>query len=180
MPNRLTDPAARHLRRPAPILVAVLAVVAVLAFAGLALARSFTLEVKKHATVVNMTSHKTTHETIITNSRGFAVYWLTGDSKSHPECTKAKGCFTFWPPVTAASAKRLSKAPGIRGKLTSWSRNGFTQAVLAGHPLYTFAPDKKKGVATGEGIVSFGGTWHVALPSGTKAAGGNRGLPPGY
>ena len=95
------------------------------------------------------------------NKKGFAVYWLRGDSKSHPECTKANDCFKFWPPVTAKSAKALSKAPGISGKLKSWKRDGFTQAVLGGHPIYTFAPDTKKDDATGEGVVAFGGTWHV-------------------
>jgi predicted lipoprotein with Yx(FWY)xxD motif len=83
--------------------------------------------------------------------------------------------------VTAASAKALSKSSGISCKLTAWSRDGFTQAVLAGHPLYTYSGDAKKGVATGEGIHTFGGTWHAALPAGaTKAVQGNGGLPQAY
>jgi predicted lipoprotein with Yx(FWY)xxD motif len=37
--------------------------------------------------------------------------------------------------------------------------------TLNGRPLYTFALDKgKKGSAKGEGIVAFGGTWHVVTP----------------
>ena len=148
------------------ILVAGVVGLAVLGLAGLAVAKSFTLNVANNATVTNMTSMVTKHENIGVNSKGFAVYWLSGDSKSHPKCTKANHCFSFWPPVTASSAKALSKAPGITGKLTSWKRDGFTQAVLGGHPLYTFAPDTKKHDATGEGIVGFGGTWHVLVSSG--------------
>ena len=142
---------------------------AVLGLAGLAIAKSFTINVANNATVTNMSTMVTKHESIGVNSKGFAVYWLSGDSKTHPKCTKANKCFSFWPPVTAASAKALSKAPGISGKLTSWKRNGFVQAVLGGHPIYTFAPDTKKHDATGEGIVGFGGTWHVVTASSGQA-----------
>jgi predicted lipoprotein with Yx(FWY)xxD motif len=165
MSNRFIRAGARHPRRSALAALAAIAGAAVLAMAGMAVAKSFTLEVAKNATVTDMTTHVTGHEAIATNSKGFAVYSLSGDSKSHPQCTKANGCFTFWPPVTAASAKSLTKAAGIKGKLTSWSRDGFVQAVLGGHPLYTFAPDTKKDDATGQGVVGFGGTWHVVTAS---------------
>jgi predicted lipoprotein with Yx(FWY)xxD motif len=170
MLSRLTRDGARRPRRSVATALAAIAGVAVLAMAGIAIAKSFTLNVAKNATVTNMSTMVTKHETIAVNGKGFAVYWLSGDSKSHPKCTKANGCFAFWPPVTAASAKALSKAPGISGKLTSWSRNGFVQAVLGGHPVYTFAPDTKKHDATGEGIVGFGGTWHVVTASGGQAS----------
>ena len=137
-----------------------------LAIAAVAIAKTFTLNVAKNATVTNAQTMATTHENIGVNGRGFAVYWLSGDSKTHPKCTQANGCFKFWPPVTAASAKALSKTSGISGKLTSWSRDGFTQAVLGGHPIYTFAPDTKKHDATGDHVVGFGGTWHVVTASG--------------
>jgi predicted lipoprotein with Yx(FWY)xxD motif len=165
MLSRLTRDGARRQRRSAATVVAGAAVVAMLAVAAVAIAKTFTVNVAKDATVTNMATMVTKHENIAVNGKGFAVYWLSGDSKSHPECTLAKGCFKFWPPVTAASAKALSKAPGISGKLTSWKRDGFTQAVLGGHPVYTFAPDTKKHDATGEGIVAFGGTWHVVTAS---------------
>jgi predicted lipoprotein with Yx(FWY)xxD motif len=165
MSTRLIRARGRRGRRSTATLVAGAVVVAMLAVAAVAIAKSFTLNVAKNATVTNMSTMVTKHENIAVNGKGFAVYWLTGDSKSHPKCTKGNGCFSFWPPVTAASAKALSKAPGISGKLTSWKRNGFTQAVLGGHPLYTFAPDTKKHDATGEGIVGFGGTWHALTVS---------------
>jgi predicted lipoprotein with Yx(FWY)xxD motif len=165
MPSRLSRGGARGPRRSLVVLVAVIAAAAALAVAGMAAAKSFTLKVAKNATVTDMTTNVTTHEAIATNTKGFAVYWLSGDSKSHPKCTKANGCFKFWPPVTVKSAKDLTKAPGISGKLSSWKRDGFVQAVLGGHPLYTFAPDTKKDDATGQGVVGFGGTWHVVTAS---------------
>jgi predicted lipoprotein with Yx(FWY)xxD motif len=131
---------------------------------GIAIAKTFTLEVAKHAKVTN-TAGVTKRENIVVNSRGFAVYDLTGDSKHHPKCTKANHCFPIWPPVTVASARKLTKAAGVHGKLGVWRRNGFFQVTLGGHPLYRFAPDTKRRVATGEGIRSFGGTWHVIKAS---------------
>jgi predicted lipoprotein with Yx(FWY)xxD motif len=163
MPNRLTSARGRTL-------IAGAVVAAMLAVAAVAIAKTFTLNVAKNATVTNMTTMVTKHENIGVNGKGFAVYWLSGDSKSHPKCTKTNGCFSFWPPVTAKSAKALSKASGLKGKLTSWKRNGFTQAVLGGHPIYTFAIDTKRRDATGEGVVGFGGTWHVVTASGSSGS----------
>lgn len=139
------------------------------ALAGIALAKTFTLQVAKNAKVTNQTG--TTKPENIAVSHGFAVYSLTGDSKRHPECIKANGCFSVWPPVTVGSHTRPSKAPGIRGKLGIWHRNGFNQLTLGGHPLYRYAPDSHRGVATGEGIHSFGGTWHVITAAGSSATG---------
>jgi predicted lipoprotein with Yx(FWY)xxD motif len=167
MPSRL-------IRYRGVTLVAGAVIAAMLALAAVAIAKSFTVNVAKNATVTNMTTMVTTHENIGVNGRGFAVYWLSGDSKSHPECTQSNGCFRFWPPVTAKSVKALSKAPGISGKLTSWKRDGFIQAVIGGHPIYTFAPDTKKDDATGQGVVGFGGTWHVVTASASTSANTNQ------
>lgn len=101
-------------------------------------------------------------EPIVTTSRGVAVYWLSGDSARHPECTAANGCFGVWPPVKLARGARLTKAAGVKGTLGTFRRNGFTQVTLSGHPLYTFAPDGgRRAIATGDGVRGFGGTWHV-------------------
>jgi predicted lipoprotein with Yx(FWY)xxD motif len=130
------------------------------ALVGVALAKTFTLQVAKNAPVTNQ-SGSTKTENIVVTARGFALYTLSGDSKSHPKCTKGNGCFSFWPPLQVSSAKGLSKAPGIKGRLGVWRRNGFLQVTLAGHPLYRYAGDSQRRHATGEGVVSFGGTWHV-------------------
>ncbi len=101
------------------------------------------------------------------------MYWVSGDSQSHPQCTKANGCFMFWPPVKVASKSSLSKAPGVPGKLTIWHRNGFNQVMLGGHPLYTYAVDMAKDQANGQGAKGFGGTWGV-VKAGASSSG-----PPG-
>jgi predicted lipoprotein with Yx(FWY)xxD motif len=156
-----------RLRRSAVVLAVAGAGFATAAVATIAGAKTFTLDVGANAKVTNA-GGQTKHESILVNSRGAAVYTLTGDSKKHPECTQANGCFGFWIPVKVASANKLTKAPGIKGKLSTWSRNGLTQAVLAGHPLYTFVNDKHRNAATGEGVKGFGGTWHVGTVATTS------------
>lgn len=108
-------------------------------------------------------------EPIAVNSKGVTVYTLSGDSVKHLECTKASGCFKFWPPVTVTG--KATMAAGVKGKLGTFRRNGFTQVTLNGHPLYTFSEDHNKvGVANGNGVVAFGGTWHVVVEGSAKAA----------
>jgi predicted lipoprotein with Yx(FWY)xxD motif len=169
--TRYLWPGRTRSAKMAVIAVAAAGGIAVAALVGVAVAKSFTLQVAKNAKVTNQ-SGTTTTENIAVNSHGFAVYTLSGDSKSHPKCTKANGCFKFWPPVTVSSAKKLSKAPGIKGKLGVWRRNGLIQLTLAGHPLYRFSFDSKRHTATGEGLHSFKGFWHVV-----KAAGSPGGTP---
>ena len=150
--------------------IAALAGFAAAALVGVALARTFTLQVAKNGSVTNQAG-TTTKENIVVTSHGFAVYELTGDSKSHPKCTRSNSCFSFWPPVKVSSTKNLSKAPGISGKLGVWHRDGFLQLTLGGHPLYRYAPDTERDNATGQGVQAFGGTWHVVKTA--RSSGGS-------
>ena len=141
---------------------------AIAALAGIALAKASApplLGVASNAPVTN-TSGVTKHESIVVDRHAVAVYWLAGETTQHPLCTKAAHCFGAWPPVTKPGNLKLDAASAIKGKLRVWQRNGFSQVTLGGHPLYTFAGDvPKKRSATGEGITSFGGVWHAALPN---------------
>lgn len=166
----------RRLRRVhVAIVVAALAGLASAALVGLAVAKTLALQVATGASVTNQ-SGSTKTESIVTNSKGRAVYTLSGDTTTHPKCTKANGCFGFWPPVTVSSAKNLSKAAGVNGKLGTFKRNGVIQVTLGGHPLYTFANDHKKANATGEAIHGFGGIWHVVKgPGGSSSSSSSSG-----
>jgi predicted lipoprotein with Yx(FWY)xxD motif len=148
------------------MLLAAFAGVATAAVVGAALARTFTLHGITNAKVVNQMG-VTTSGNIVVNAHGFAIYDLTGDSKRHPECTKANGCFRFWPPITVSSPTKLSKGPGVTGRLGVWRRNGFFQVTLGGRPVYGFANDSRGHMATGEGIHGFGGTWHAIRAAGS-------------
>lgn len=147
---------------PSPLLVRVtiLAVVTTGALVGAALANTFTVKVAKNAPVTNVLGMTST-ESIVVTSRGRAVYELSGDGKGHPKCKRSNGCFGLWPPVTVSSRRHLTKGPGVKGRLGTWRRGGILQVTLSGHPLYRFSGDSRRDVATGEGLRSFGGTWHV-------------------
>ena len=156
--------------RFAVLIVAALAGVAIAALVAIAFARTFTLHVAHHATVRSQ-SGSIVHENIAVSRSGAAVYTLSGDTVAHPKCTKANGCFGFWPPITVGSAAALSKAPGIRGRLGSVRRNGFRQVTLNGHPVYRFSFDHTRGTATGQGVASFRGVWHVVRAAGAASGG---------
>ena len=134
--------------------------------------RTLTLQVAKGASVTNQ-SGSTKTENIVVSSKGRAVYTLSGDTTTHQKCTKANGCFSFWPPVTVSSAKNLSKAAGIKGKLGTFKNHGVTQLTLNGQPLYYFTPDLQAGnkhQATGDELKTFGSIWHIVKASGSSSS----------
>jgi predicted lipoprotein with Yx(FWY)xxD motif len=157
-------------RRHALMVVALATGAGLAVLTGLALAKTFTLHVAKTGKVTNSSTMQTVSEPIAVSKNGHAVYTLTGDTVRHPECTKANGCFSFWPPVTVSSAKpKPTAAAGIKGKLGTRKLGAKFQVTLNGHPLYNYSADSAKAAATGEGIVAFGGTWHVVKASGSTA-----------
>jgi predicted lipoprotein with Yx(FWY)xxD motif len=162
--------AARRARYAVVSLLAASAGIAAAALTGLASAKSPTaIDIAKN---VPVKSHR---QSVAVDAQGITVYTLSGESVRHLKCTKANTCFKFWFPLKTASARtKLRAATGIKGKLGTLHRNGFYQVTLAGHPLYTFIGDaNKKRSATGEGIVSFGGTWHVIAVKSASGTGTN-------
>jgi predicted lipoprotein with Yx(FWY)xxD motif len=45
---------------------------------------------------------------------------------------------------------------------------GARQVTFAGHPLYFFSGDTKRGQTNGEGLKDFGAGWYALSPSGKK------------
>ena len=123
-------------------------------------------------------SNATIGKRIVVDGRGLTVYALRPETTRHLLCVKSNGCLGFWPPVTVASAKsKVIAGKGVKGKLGILHRNGFFQVTLAGHPLYRYQGDKsKKGSAAGQGLKTFGGTWHV-IATGAAASGGQTSTP---
>ncbi len=107
-------------------------------------------------------------ESILANSKGQTLYTLSGETTHHLLCTSS-ACFQFWPPYKVSKTAKLSSS-GVKGKLGKLHRDGFYQVTLDGRPLYRFSPDTHAGQANGNGIKSFGGTWHVVKESGAKTA----------
>jgi len=114
---------------------------------------------------------------VLTNSKGFVLYWFVPDTSTTSKCTGS--CATFWPPVTGPA----TAGSGVSGTLGTITRSdGTTQATYDGHPLYTFAADKAPDKATGNGLNESGGVWYemevsgatpaAPAPGATKSSGG--------
>ena len=138
-----------RIRRRTILWAGAVLVLAATAFAGTAVARTLVLWEAPHASVSGPSGH-TAHEAIAVNINGRAVYWLSGDSKTHPECTASNGCLSAWPAVKVTTGTPAATS-GIHGTLGVWKRAGFDQLTLNGHPLYTFSGDSLKDTATGQG-----------------------------
>ena len=132
--------------------IALVAVIGLLAVAAVAVARSATIGVGR----ASVHGHK---QSVAVNAKGVTIYELAPENVHHLVC-KSQDCFAAWPPVKVKGA--ASKMAGVRGKLGTIKRNGFTQVTLNGRPVYTFVEDGgRRGEAEGDGIRNFGGVWHV-------------------
>jgi predicted lipoprotein with Yx(FWY)xxD motif len=122
------------------------------------------------STTVDSASNSTLGETVVVNGQGLTLYSLTPETTHHLLCT-SKECFKRWPPFTVSSSKtKLEAGPGVQGSLRLTRRGaGKFQVTLRGKLLYRYAEDRAKGDANGQGIESFGGTWHAVTASATPA-----------
>jgi len=100
--------------------------------------------------------------TILVDRQGHALYTLTDANGAAVACTG--GCLSVWPPLTVTG--KVKAAKGVK----SVSKTANNQVTSAGLPLYLFSGDTAAKQANGEGISSFGGTWHVVKAKATKSA----------
>ena len=109
---------------------------------------------------------KTALGSVLVDARGRTLYLFEKDRNGVSACNTA--CMKYWPVLTTRGTPRAGK--GVRQSLLQVSvpRNGRSQVIYAGHPLYTFVGDKRAGQTTGEGLTNFGGGWYVLTASGRK------------
>jgi predicted lipoprotein with Yx(FWY)xxD motif len=102
--------------------------------------------------------------TVLTNAKGFTVYWFAPDTSTKSNCNGS--CIHYWPPVKGP----VTAGPGVTGKLTVITRSdGTKQAAYNGHPLYTYIGDTAPGQDKGNGLNLSGGLWHQITVSGSAA-----------
>lgn len=108
---------------------------------------------------------------VVVDQRGRTLYALRPETTRHLLCV-SRQCLANWPAVTVSSARaKLTLGPGVVGQLGILHRtNGILQLTLRGRPLYRFAADRATGQAKGDGVRSFGGTWHVVSAAGGPIA----------
>jgi predicted lipoprotein with Yx(FWY)xxD motif len=98
---------------------------------------------------------------VLAAPNSFTLYRLAPETSHSLLCTTAK-CLRIWKPLLVRSKTTTVKLPaGISGTVGFVKRGTKFQVALSSHPLYTFDSDGRPGDTNGEGIKSFGGTWHV-------------------
>jgi predicted lipoprotein with Yx(FWY)xxD motif len=149
---------SRRRTRPSRLVVcaAVVTVALVGSFAAMALAAG------SATPVLGATANTKFAEQIVVDAHGRTLYALSPETSRRLLC-KSSECLSAWPPLTVRSRKaKLTAGPGVHGRLGILKRsNGMLQVTLRGVPVYRFSGDSAKGAANGEGIKSFGGTWHA-------------------
>jgi predicted lipoprotein with Yx(FWY)xxD motif len=99
---------------------------------------------------------------VLTNARGFTLYWFGPDTPTSSKCTGS--CAAYWPPVIGSP----KAGPGVTGTVGTVSRGGHTvQATYDGHPLYTYIGDDGAGLANGNNLDLNGGLWYEMRVSGS-------------
>jgi predicted lipoprotein with Yx(FWY)xxD motif len=103
---------------------------------------------------------------IIVDSRGRSLYLFEKDTHARSACSGV--CATYWPPLLTNGQPIATK--GAKHSLLGSIRraDGSRQVTYAGHPLYFFSGDSKRGQTNGEGLKDFGAGWYVLTGSGKK------------
>ena len=103
---------------------------------------------------------------IVVDSRGHTLYLFEKDRRGASACSGA--CLVYWPPLLTGGAPAATKGarPSLLGSIRR--ADGTRQVTYAGHPLYLFSGDTRRGQTNGEGLKDFGAGWYVLMPSGKK------------
>jgi predicted lipoprotein with Yx(FWY)xxD motif len=112
------------------------------------------------AKAVVFTTDNATLGKIVVDGQDRTVYTLTDSAGKALPCEGS--CLAAWPPVLIDSGSATGN--GVKDVATTTIPEG-KQVTVNGLPVYTFAGDGA-GDATGEGLASFGGVWHVVKVSG--------------
>jgi predicted lipoprotein with Yx(FWY)xxD motif len=102
--------------------------------------------------------------TVLVDAQGKSLYTHTnGTTDAGCDAT----CIGAWPPLLVTAGTKATGAKGVKG--LGVAADG-QQVTLKGLPLYTFAGDSAPHTASGDGLDSFGGVWHVAKVKAAKKA----------
>jgi predicted lipoprotein with Yx(FWY)xxD motif len=94
---------------------------------------------------------------ILVDAHGKTLYLWAHDKGRKSTCYG--DCAAYWPPLIT-HGKPVARAGAKSGLVGTTRRSdGHLQVTYAGHPLYYFVQDTKRGQTNGEGLTGFGGRW---------------------
>jgi predicted lipoprotein with Yx(FWY)xxD motif len=141
----------------------ILIVAAALSLAGLSTALAAGDSASRAAMV---STAKTNLGKIIVNGSGHTLYLFEKDKRGKSACSGA--CAAYWPPLLT-HGKPIAAGAAKQALLGTIKRsNGSRQVTYAGHPVYTYLLDTKRGQTKGEGSMLFGAGWDAVSPGGKK------------
>ncbi|MGE5290468.1 MAG: hypothetical protein ACM3ML_25425 [Micromonosporaceae bacterium] len=108
------------------------------------------------AKTVVLKTKKTKLGRVLTNAKGFTLYWYAPDSATSSKCTGP--CASTWPPLLGKPQVEMGFKITSLGTITR--PDGTIQVTYKGHPLYLYVQDTMPGGTTGNGV---GGEWHIML-----------------
>ena len=114
---------------------------------------------------------------VLVNGQGKTLYMLTSEQGGKITCTASSGCTKVWPETTVATGTKATAGSGVQSALlgTVTGASGSPEVTYNNWPLYTFAGDPGPGVAKGQGLTNFGGTWYVLSAAGNPVTSGTGG-----
>jgi predicted lipoprotein with Yx(FWY)xxD motif len=145
------------------MLIGAVGVVSLLALAllGVAEAHAGAPHAAPAGTGVTLHSTEIGGVAVLTNAKGFTLYWFAPDTATTSKCTGS--CAAYWPPVFGTP----QAGPGVTGRLGIISRpGGGMQATYDGHPLYSYIGDNSPGQANGNNLDLNGGLWYEVRTAG--------------
>lgn len=105
---------------------------------------------------------------ILADSAGLTLYTLTNNNAA-VACDPT--CAAIWPPLEVAAGGLLPTGGVGVGLLgVAPAANNILVVTSGGLPLYRFTKDKVPADVQGEGVKSFGGTWHVVKVAGSASS----------
>jgi len=110
-------------------------------------------------------------DTVLVTGAGDTLYMFVPDHRRAVTCTGL--CTSYWPPLKLPAGDAVAADPGVKSSLLGSDPDpgGGRVVTYNGWPLYTYAADSGPGVAHGQGIATFGGTWYVLNASGNPVTG---------
>lgn len=98
----------------------------------------------------------------LVDDKGMTLYLFTKDSPGKSVCEGK--CLAAWPALLVAKDGKITVEGGDDKLISTITRSdGSTQVAYNNYPLYYYAPDKKPGDVTGQGV---GNVWYVIGPDG--------------
>ena len=130
------------------------------------MAGSATAAVRSQARAATVATGRTNLGRIIVDGRGRSLYLFEKDTRRRSACSGV--CAAYWPPLLTNGKPAAIK--GAKQSLIGTIRraNGKRQVTYAGHPLYFYAGDTKRGQTNGQGLTDFGAGWDALRASGQK------------